>query len=72
MKPIPNISDDAAMALRGRRSALSAARNECASLIRDQCTFLQSCDWDEIPKHVPDLKDYADRLMTLHAMWNEL
>jgi hypothetical protein len=72
MKPLPNISDESAMAIRGRRSVLGSARNECASLIRDQCTFLQSCDWDEIPKHVPELKDAADRLLTLHAMWGEL
>lgn len=45
MKPLPNINDEAAMLLRGKRSAIGAARKEAVESLRDMLTFMQSEQW---------------------------
>lgn len=72
MKPLPNINDEAAMLLRGKRSAIGSARNEAAEALRDACTFIQGADWDALQVHAEQAKNAADRLLTLAAMWEEL
>jgi hypothetical protein len=44
MKPLPNLDDGAAMAARGRRSALMSARNDAAEELRNVCVAIQSVD----------------------------
>ena len=72
MKPLPKLEDDAAMILRGKRSILGAARNDAAETLRDQCTRIQGADWRDLPTHVHLLREAAERLLMLAAMWDEL
>ena len=72
MKPIPRIDDDAAMILRGKRSALGSARNEAAEALRDAAVGVQSADWHDLRSAVDGLTEPAERLRTLAAMWSEL
>jgi heme oxygenase len=72
MKPLPNLNDDAAMLLRGKRSAIGAARKEAAEALRDQVTILQGCSWEAIQHHAPAAISAIERLRTLAAMWEEL
>jgi hypothetical protein len=72
MKPLPDINNDAAMLIRGKRSAIGAARNDAAEALRDACTFIQGADWEDLPLYATNAKQAADRLLTLAAMWEEL
>jgi hypothetical protein len=72
MRALPDINDESAMLLRGRRSVLASARNEAAEALRDACTMVQSADWDTLAKHADDAAKVADRLKTLAAMWSDL
>lgn len=72
MKPLPNLSDDAAMLLRGKRSALGSARNDAAQTLRDASTLAQGADWERLPAVADDAIAAAERLKTLSAMWGEL
>lgn len=72
MKPIPRIDDDAAMILRGKRSALGTARNDAAEALRDAMVAVQSATWDDLRAAVDALDAPAERLRTLAAMWGEL
>ena len=72
MRALPDINDETAMLLRGRRSVLGSARNEAAEALRDACTFCQSADWNDLAKHADAASQAADRLKTLAAMWCEL
>ena len=72
MKPIPDIANDAAMILRGKRSALGTARNEAAEALRDAMVHVQASDWHELHAAIDALAAPAERLKTLSAMWSEL
>ena len=72
MKPLPRLDDDAAMILRGKRSALGSARNEAAEALRDAVVLVQSASWDGLRAAVDATIDPAERLRTLAAMWSEL
>jgi hypothetical protein len=72
MRPLPDINDEAAMLLRGRRSAITSARNEAAEALRDACTRVQSSDWSTLAAHADESAQAAERLKTLAAMWDEL
>ena len=72
MKPLPNINDEAAMLLRGKRSVIASSRNEAAEALRDACVSVQSADWSDLRQSAEQAKAAADRLMTLAAMWDEL
>ena len=72
MRAMPDINDEAAMLLRGKRSVLGSARMEAAEALRDACTMVQSADWETLAKHADDAAKAADRLKTLAAMWEEL
>lgn len=68
MKPLPNLSDDAAMIKRGQRSALISAKNEAAEALRDSCTRLQSCDWSAIDTYADDVDAAITRLRALSRL----
>ncbi len=72
MRALPNINDEQAMLLRGRQSAIGAARKEAAEALRDACTMIQSAEWEQLAKHADDAAQAAERLKTLAAMWGEL
>jgi hypothetical protein len=72
MRALPDITDEPAMLLRGRRSALGSARNEAAEALRDATTMCQSADWNQLAQHADKAAQAADRLKTLAAMWDEL
>jgi hypothetical protein len=72
MRPLPNINDDTAMILRGKRSVIASARNEAAEALRDATVLAQSCGWDDLALHASQASMAADRLKTLAAMWEEL
>lgn len=72
MKPLPNINDEPAMLLKGKRSALSSARNDATEALRDALTAVNSADWRELYAKAGDAQDAAERLMTIAAMWGEL
>ena len=56
MKPLPNLEDVDAMALRGRRSALMSSRNDALEEMRDCYTLLQS-------DHIGDMKEQSQRII---------
>jgi len=70
MKPLPDVNDEAAMLLRGKRSAIGAARKEAVETLRDMLTFMQSDQWNR--SHVEAASKATERLLTLQAMWEEL
>ena len=72
VKPLPNLTDDAAMILRGKRSAIGSARNDAAEALRDATVAVQSADWPALHEHADKAAQAADRLKTLAAMWGEL
>lgn len=72
MKPLPNISDEAAMLERGKRSALAQARKEATEGLRDAYTAMQGAEWAELHIHADVIGKYAERLKTLAAMWQEV
>ena len=72
MKPLPNITDDAAMIQRGKLSAIGTARKDAAEALRDACTLVQAAEWSELTHHARTARDAADRLLTLAAMWDEV
>ena len=72
MKPLPNISDEAAMIERGRRSALAQARKEATESLRDAYNLLQSAEWDVLDAHADAIGQHAQRLKTLAAKRQEV
>jgi hypothetical protein len=72
MKPIPNLEDDAAMAARGRRSALASARNEAAEALRDACTHVQSADINSLLEPAVEAKLAAERLIQVAELWQSI
>ena len=72
MTPLPNLNDDTAMLLRGRRSALASARNEAAEALRDACTLIQGADFDEVGKLAAEVMEIAERLRVIATKWGEL
>jgi hypothetical protein len=70
--PLPNINDEAAMLLRGKRSVLASAKNDAAEALRDASTRVQSADWNHLTAEADAAVKAAERLKTLAAMWNEL
>ena len=72
MKPLPNLNDEAAMLLTGKRSAIGSARNDACKELRDAATFVQSADWPELMDAADRARMAAERLKTLAAMWDGL
>lgn len=72
MKPLPKLDDEAAMLLRGRRSAVASARNEAAEELRDACTQVQGADWQDLYAAACRADEACERLKTLAAMWEAI
>jgi hypothetical protein len=72
MKSIPDITDDAAMLLRGRRSVVASAKNEAAQALRDASTYAQGADWDALPAIADQAQQAAQRLRDLAALWKSI
>lgn len=68
-KPLPNIDDEEAMLLRGRRSALHEARKQATEGLRDAYNATQAADWNSLDDWASQCIDYAARLSTLAQMW---
>jgi len=69
MKPLPNLLDTDAMAARGRRSALMAARNEACEALRDACVAVQSADITEVHEPVAQAQEACARLLQIAGHW---
>ena len=72
MKPLPNLEDEAAMLLRGRRSAVAAARNEAESELRDAYTVYQSADWQEMRVRLSAIELCTRRLQSIMMLWESV
>lgn len=72
MKPLPNLADDTAMLLAGKRSALAKARREATEALRDSYTGMQSASWQTMMDLSRKATAASERLSTLAAIWDEL
>ena len=72
MKPLPDLTDEPAMLLRGRRSAVGTARNETLQELRDACTYCQSADWNELERCAERVIEAARRLQVVAALWTTI
>lgn len=69
MRPLPDLTDEAAMLRRGRMSALGAARNEALQALRDAFTHAQSAEYRDLPAALEAMQAPIERLRTVAAMW---
>jgi hypothetical protein len=69
MGPIPDITDDAKMLTRGKRSTVTKARNEACEALRDACVRVQSASWEEAHIHTAKAIEACNRLDALAALW---
>ena len=69
MKPLPDLTDEAAMLLRGRLSTLGKARSETMIALRDAYTALDGCGWAEVASRTLVVRMHADRLLELAWLW---
>jgi hypothetical protein len=72
MKSIPNLDDEAAMILRGKRSVIASSRNEAAQCLRDASTYAQGADWDALPAIADQAEQAAQRLRDLAKLWGSI
>lgn len=72
MRPLPDIDDDAAMLMRGKRSALAAARNDAEAALRDAYTDLSGSDWSEYRGKLLKVKEAVQRLDTVAILWDSV
>ena len=70
MKPLPDLTDEAAMLLRGRRSALAAARSEAMIELRDAYTSLDGCEWSDATTRLARVKAAVTRVDTVLILWD--
>lgn len=70
MKPLPDLTDEAAMLLRGRRSALAAARSDAMIELRDAYTSLDGCEWSDATARLARVKAAVTRLDTVLILWD--
>lgn len=72
MKPLPDLSDEAAMLLRGKRSALAAARSNAMIELRDAYTALDGADWPDMRPRLETIRSIAEQLLTISLLWDNL
>jgi len=72
MKPLPDLTDEAAMLSRGKRSVLTSARNEAAEALRDACTAVQSADISQLRERARVVKEIAQRLLEIVDLWETI
>jgi hypothetical protein len=68
MKPLPNLEDEAAMLLRGRRSALMSARNEAVEEVRNLLIAVQVHNQVDLSDAAITLRELAQRFDALAGM----
>jgi Arc/MetJ family transcription regulator len=71
LRPLPDLTDDAAMAKLGRMSAIGSARNAAANALRDANTAVQTADWGDLAAAADAAIQAAERIKTVAAMWSE-
>jgi hypothetical protein len=72
MKPLPDLTDEPAMLLRGKRSALREARTETIKAMRDAYTHTESCDWEMLASNASGVKALAERLLDIAQQWDDV
>lgn len=72
MRKLPDITDDAAMASRGRHSVLMSARNDACEELRDIFVRAQAAQMGELAQHADGLAAVAQRLVEIEALWKSL
>jgi hypothetical protein len=71
VKPLPNLSDESAMLLRGRLSTLGKERSETMIALRDAYTHLDGAAWAEVDARAQSVRSHVERLIKLAALWLE-
>ena len=72
MRPLPNLSDEAAMIKRGRRSAVMSARNEGCEAIRDAAVRCQTAMAPaDLVMHAREAIEAANRLIAVATLMEE-
>ena len=71
MKPLPDITNEKAMAAWGRRSALMKARNEACEALRDAAVTAQSQDIGAAGEGLETVSEAVARLKEIARLWNE-
>lgn len=69
MKPLPDLTDEAAMLLRGRLSTLGKERSETMIALRDAYTALDGCAWADVAARAQSLRVQGERMLELAVMW---
>jgi hypothetical protein len=72
MRALPDITNEKAMADRGRHSVLMSARNDACSELRDECTRAQSADVVDLPEIADRIVPILDRMRDIAALWKSL
>ena len=72
MRPLPNLSDEAAMLRRGRESALWAARKDALETLRDALTACNASGMDDLSGPAHEAADAAQRLIEISTAWGTL
>ena len=71
MKPLPDLTNVAAMAAWGRRSALMRARNEACEALRDIAVHAQGQDIGGAGQELDGAMEAIERLKQIANLWNE-
>ncbi len=71
MKPLPDLADVAAMAERGRRSALMGVRSDALEALRDALTECNSASFETIAIPAGKAVAAAERLIRFGVLWGE-
>ena len=72
MKPLPDLADDAAMLLRGKRSALEESRKAAHAALRDAHTAADGSEWESLALHAGRAHEAVARLLVLADLWADV
>lgn len=71
MKKLPDLTDDVAMAARGRRSALLSARNDACEVLRTVFLAAQNSDATSLDAIAQQLRDLASHMTEIARVAQE-
>tara|TARA_R110000868_G_scaffold325531_2_gene586332 strand:+ start:1390 stop:1650 length:261 start_codon:yes stop_codon:yes gene_type:complete len=71
MKPLPDLTDEAAMLLRGRLSTLGKERSDTMIALRDAYTALDGCAWDDVVVKSRAVMSLSERMSVIALMWKK-
>lgn len=60
------------MLMRGKKSALAAARNDAEAELRDAYTLMTGADWNDYRARLAKVKECVTRLDTVCVLWESL